>query len=146
MIFIRFFVFQTANIIVLSFGTCVGWFSPALRVLLSNESPLKTGPLNNQELSWIGAMNSFGGLCGTFISGCLSIRLGSKRAMTMLAFPAIAAWILIYFGDSFYHIFFARFATGLTGQSYTHHILLYAICKRIFFRWWLPIGRHSLRR
>ncbi|XP_055309481.1 facilitated trehalose transporter Tret1-like isoform X1 [Sitodiplosis mosellana] len=114
-----------ANIIVVSFGSCVGWFSPALRVLLSDETPLKTGPLTNEKLSWIGAMNSFGALCGTFISGFLSIRLGSKRAMTVLALPAVTVWILIYFGDSFYHIFFARFATGCIGGGFQSGVILF---------------------
>lgn len=99
----------------LSFGTSVGWFSPALRVLLTDDTPLKSGPLTNEELSTIAAMNSFGALIGTAICGFLSFRLGSKRAMTLLAFPVTIAWISIYFGDSIYYIYVARFATGLTG-------------------------------
>lgn len=106
---------KTANCVIFSFGNNMGWLSPALPVLLSNETPLKTGPLSNAHLSWIGAANSCGAICSTFIMVVLSTRWGSKQAMTFLAYPAIAFWLLVYFGDTFYHILLARFANGLTG-------------------------------
>lgn len=65
-------------------------------------------------------MNSVGAIASTFITGILSALLGSKRAMTLLTYPAIAFWLLVYFGDSFYHILLARFATGLTGNIVAH--------------------------
>lgn len=103
----------------------MGWLSPALPLLLSDESPLKTGPITNEELSWIGAMNSVGALCGTFISGLISAFMGSKRAMTFIAYPSIAFWLLIHFGDTFYHILLARFFCGLTGGGFQSGIVLY---------------------
>ncbi|XP_031631808.1 sugar transporter ERD6-like 8 [Contarinia nasturtii] len=93
--------------------------------LTSNDTPLKTGPISNSELSGIGAMNSVGAIASTFITGIFSAFWGSKRAMTLLAYPAIAFWLLIYFGDSFYHILLARFATGLTGGLLQSGIVLF---------------------
>lgn len=42
----------------------MGWLSPALPVLLSEaeDNPLKTGAITNDELSYIGAMNSVGAI------------------------------------------------------------------------------------
>lgn len=54
-------------------------------------------------------MNSVGAIVGTFICGIMSALMGSKRAMTFVAYPAIAFWLLVYFGDTFYHILIARF-------------------------------------
>lgn len=70
-------------------------------------------------------MNSIGAIVGTFICGIISAFLGAKRAMTFIACPAIAFWILIYFGDSFYCILFARFCTGLTGGGMQSGVVLY---------------------
>lgn len=68
-------------------------------------------------------LTSVGAIVGTFICGIMSAVMGSKRAMTFVAYPAIAFWLLVYFGDSIYYIYLARFATGLTGETF-YHILL----------------------
>lgn len=94
-------------------------------MLLSDDTPLKTGSITNEELSWIGAMNSVGAICGTFICGAMSALIGSKRAMIYLAYPVIAFWILIYFGNDFYHILAARFFTGLTTGGFQSGVVLY---------------------
>lgn len=70
-------------------------------------------------------MNSIGSICGTFIIGVLSILWGSKQAMTFLAYPAIAFWLLIYYGNTFYHILIARFANGLTGGGFQSGVVLF---------------------
>lgn len=56
---------------------------------------------------------SIGALCGTFIFSFMSKPIGSKRAMTYLAFPAIIHWILIRFGNTIHYLLCARFFTGL---------------------------------
>lgn len=104
-----------ANIIFLSHGGMNGWLSPALPVLLSEETPLKSGPLTNEELSWIGSINAFAGIPGTFTFGLLTAWLGCKRAMLLLTIPAVSFWCLIYFGNTYYHLLIARFCQGCTG-------------------------------
>lgn len=110
----RFTLFIIANLILLNHGCIVGWFSPALPILLSENTPLLTGPLSNEELSWVSSMSSIGAICGTFIFGFISSQIGPKRAMTLLAFPAITYWILVRFGNTFYYLLIARFITGWT--------------------------------
>lgn len=53
-------IFFSANIIFFSNGAMDAWFSPALPVLLSENSPLGA-PLTNEQVSWIGSLNSFSG-------------------------------------------------------------------------------------
>lgn len=119
------FISIKANFIIFSHGGTLGWTSPALPVLLSNSTPLITGPLTNDELSWIGSMSSLGSVCGTFICGLLSMWLGCKRAMVFLAFPPIVFWILVYFGNTFYHILCARLIGGLTGGGFQSGVTLF---------------------
>ena len=107
------FSFDSANIVILSHGTSVGWVSPALPVLLSNNTPLTTGPITNEQLSWIGSMSNFGSVLGTFIFGTLTAFWGAKRSMMFLAFPQIIFWLLILFGDTYYHIIVGRLAAGI---------------------------------
>lgn len=105
-----------ANLIMLGHGCIIGWFSPALPKLLSTDTPLVTGPLNSQEVSWIGSITNLGAMCGTFTFGFFTAFLGCKRAMLFLALPSVVFWILIYFGDAYLDILLARFFTGWTGE------------------------------
>lgn len=118
------FLFQ-ANCIILAHGVNAGFLSPALPLLLSDKTPLSTGPLTTTEVSWLGAITSFGSVCGSFIYGVLSIKLGSKRSMVYLSFPPITFWCLIMFGHTFYHILIARAIAGLLGGGFYSCVILF---------------------
>lgn len=97
------------NIYIFIHGASVGWVSPALPVLLSNDTPLVTGPITTEQLSWIGSMSNFGSTCGTFIFGALSVLLGAKRCMYIVAIPQIIFWLLILYGNTYHHILLGLF-------------------------------------
>lgn len=99
----------------LGHGCIIGWFSPALPKLLSSDTPLLTGPLNSEQVSWIGSITSIGAICGSLTFGSLTTYFGCKRTMICLALPSTLFWIIIYFGNAYYQILLARFFTGWTG-------------------------------
>lgn len=103
----------------------MGWIGPALPVLLSNDTPLVSGPLSNEQLSWAGSMNSIGAIVGTFLTGFFSAAWGSKTATELLAYPVIAVWLLIHFGNSFEFLLCARFCVGLCGGGFQSSVVSY---------------------
>lgn len=103
----------------------MGFLSPALPVLLSNDTYLSTGPLTIEQLSWVGLVNSIAAIASTFICGWLSQILGAKIAMTVLGVPAIVFWLLIIFGDSYYSLLIGRIAIGLTGGSFQSGVVTF---------------------
>lgn len=109
----------------ISYGSIIGWTSPALPVLLSTNTPLVTGPLTNEQLSWVGSINCFGSLLGTVSFGFFTSFMGCKRTMLFLALPSIAFWLLIYFGRSYVHILSARFLVGWIGGGLETTTVLY---------------------
>lgn len=118
-------VLSTANIIFMSHGVMNGWMAPATIVLLSDESPLKTGPLTNEQLSWVGSLSAFGGIIGTFSFGFIITYFGCKRAMVFLTLPSVVFWVLIYFGNSYYHLVIARLCQGWTGGGIQSTAILF---------------------
>lgn len=42
----------TANLVLVGHGTISGWLSPALPILLSKETPLSSGPISHEEMTW----------------------------------------------------------------------------------------------
>lgn len=121
----QFFAVILANIVVCGHGNLLGWISPTLPTLLSEDTPLKSGPLTNDQLSWIGSINSIGALCGTFATGILTHTLGAKRSMLLLAMPSILFWVLIFFGDTYYHVLIARVFVGAVGGGIQTTLILY---------------------
>lgn len=73
----------------LGFGCGVGWFSPALPLLLSPDTPLSSGPLTVEQLSWSGSILSIGGVMGSLLCGFLMSRIGTKRTLMLLAIPQL---------------------------------------------------------
>lgn len=98
----------SANLIMFSHGCTVGWVSPALLYLMSDDSPLKTGSITIEQASWIGSINCIGALFGIFSIGIFTSFMGCKRAMAFLAIPALMYWLAIIFGETANHIIFAR--------------------------------------
>lgn len=90
----------------------IGWISPATPLLMSNETPLKTGPLNNQQLSWCASINAFAAIFGTITFGFITLILGCKNTIHTFALAPILFYTLIYYGDSYYDILIARFFMG----------------------------------
>lgn len=108
-----------------SHGCILGWVAPALMLLTSDDTPLASGPLTLEELSWIGSMHCIGAIFGTFAFGSLTGFVGCKRAMGLLGIPAISYWVLIVFGNSVNWIIVARFVAGATGGGIFSITVLY---------------------
>lgn len=109
----------------LSYGSFLGWLSPALSILSSNSTPLSSGPLTNEEISWLGSIGPIGGLIGSLSFGYFASLLGSKRGVLIIAAPIMLFWLLILFGNMFYHILIAEFICGWAGGGTQSTITLF---------------------
>lgn len=77
------------NLITIGYGAVCGWPSAAMMELMSDESPLPTGPISLGEASWITAMICTGGLLGNFLFGWITERFGRKIPLFIVAIPQI---------------------------------------------------------
>lgn len=64
-------------------------------------------------------------MIGSFVYGLLSMWLGPKQSSVFLAFPPIAFWCIIMFGDRFYHILIARLISGLLGGGFYSCVVVF---------------------
>lgn len=65
----------------------MGWLSPSLLVLQSNETPLVGGPINNEVASWVGSATYIGGFFGNFMFMAILKYFGRKKTFLVLALP-----------------------------------------------------------
>lgn len=50
--------FLSVNLIMLSHGAIAGWATTAMPILSSNDTPLESGPMPTEEISWIGSITA----------------------------------------------------------------------------------------
>lgn len=115
----------SVNIITLSHGCAIGWLSPFLPYLRSEESHLVTGPVESEDVSWIGSSLCIGGFFGTILFGKLTQMLGKKISLLLLVFPHFAFWITILASTHIHHLYMARVFAGITGGGMLRTVSLF---------------------
>lgn len=97
----------------------MAWCSPELPVLLSEESPLETGPITVQDASVISSLYYFGGALGAFIFGLLIDRIGRKYTLLLCGVLPTIAWGTILFGSNVMMLCISRVLAGIgAGGAY----------------------------
>lgn len=75
----------------LSHGCSIGWVSPSLPILRSEESPLTTGALTIEEAAWVGSILPLAAIAGTALLGVLTKCIGSKHSLHVCMIPALVS-------------------------------------------------------
>lgn len=99
--------------------------APSLPKLASESTPLLGGALNSAQISWIGSIGAIGVVFGSFFFGLITSIIGCKNATVFVSFPTVAFWILIYFGNLYYHILVAKFLSGMAFGGIQTTVVLY---------------------
>lgn len=110
----QFYATFCANLLCLSYGLATGWTSAAVPLLKSSQTPLKSGPITNDEASLIGSILTIGGVLGTLLFGYAANTIGRKKSIFLMAFPQMAGWILIHFAESAVLLITFRFLAGIS--------------------------------
>lgn len=128
------------NLLSVGYGASIGWASPGMIVLQSNETTLTTGPLTKADSSWIQSIFMIGGLFGSILYGWVSLicfifadiyvnlfvvvvafllqsteAFGRKNSLISISIVQISSWILIIIAQSSFLFFISRFFAGLAG-------------------------------
>ncbi|XP_037050237.1 facilitated trehalose transporter Tret1-like [Bradysia coprophila] len=102
------------NLVSFCQGFSIGWVSPSLQVLRSENSPLDSGPITLLETILLGAIPLLGGFIGIVLFSILTNHFGRITTITLLAFPNMAFWIILIASNSINLILFGRIITGVS--------------------------------
>ena len=114
----------------MSVGVSIGFTSPFLPILQSNESPLSQ-PLTESQANWVGSLFALGALFGTLIFGWLSEAVGRFWSTLLSPLPEIVRflstslktsnqfefqlwWLIAIFTSTPEFLLLGRFLSGLT--------------------------------
>lgn len=103
----------------------IGNFATSAPILLSNGTPLKSGPLTNEQLSDIGSINALSSIASSLVFGFIAKVVGCKRAILFLTAPSIMFYVLIYIGDTYAHLVCARLIAGIVGGGIQTVMIIY---------------------
>ena len=103
------------NLISLSHGCAIGFVSPFLPYLRSDKTHLNSGPVTDENISWIGSLLAVGGFFGAIIYGQISQKFGQKFTLIALVVPHMCFWSLVLLSSEVHHLYIARVLAGLTG-------------------------------
>lgn len=78
------------------YGCGIGWVSMALPLLQSDKTPLETGALTIEDVSWIGSIVSIGALMGNLLIGYLVKIIGSRNSVCLLGVPQMVMQIWLH--------------------------------------------------
>uniref|UniRef100_U5ESV2 Putative facilitated trehalose transporter tret1 n=1 Tax=Corethrella appendiculata TaxID=1370023 RepID=U5ESV2_9DIPT len=99
-----------ATLLVVSTCLAYSWISPALKILLSPETPIA---ITSDESSWIASFIILGSIFGSICTGYLSNKIGRKYTMIIGAVPIICAWIIVYLAKSVIELYLFRILSGI---------------------------------
>ncbi|XP_037708825.1 facilitated trehalose transporter Tret1 [Drosophila subpulchrella] len=112
----QFLVTLLVNIATFSHGLGVGWMSPVMRDLQTEDSPLGF-PVLVDQVSWIGSVVGIGSVMGNLLAGFLQDRIGRKLVLLFIALPYTVFWFLVYFVQSVEFLYIGRLMAGITGGT-----------------------------
>lgn len=67
----------------------------AMQLLQSFDTPMESGPLTVEELSWAGSLNSIGALTGNLLFCFIVKIMGSKNSTLFLGIPLLVSISLL---------------------------------------------------
>lgn len=115
----------TGNMLNFLVGTIHAWITPVLPILMSDDTPLATGPLDNEQISWLASCGSLGAIIGNFIFSAITSWCGCKRATTWLSLPSVIFWLAVYFGTTYNHLMIGRLVGGIVGGGVFSTLSIY---------------------
>lgn len=103
-------------------GTVLAWMSPALPMLLSENSKIR---MTADQGSWVGSLIAIGAIFGSIPAGRCADIFGRKPIIACLAVPFVISWTMIYFATSVWELYAARLIAGSVLGGITATVPMY---------------------
>lgn len=105
------------NLLTFIEGISISWTSPYIPLLMSEDTPLKSGPMSEDQVSWIAAFSNVGGILSIIFSGWMLNTLGRKRTLIVTAIPFAIGWTFVLFASTYSLLSIGRVLCGLSGSA-----------------------------
>ncbi|XP_043514498.1 facilitated trehalose transporter Tret1-like [Frieseomelitta varia] len=102
---------STCSIMSGCMGFVIGWNSPSIVILMSEDSPI---PVTASSISTLVAIVAFGHMLAPLINTLIVDKFGRKNTLLLSGLPVIVSWSLIIIASSIWELYVARFLAGIS--------------------------------
>lgn len=102
-----------------------GWMTPMVPILMADDTPVVSGPLSHEEISWISSSFSMGSTLGGLLFTWLTVYVDSKRSTAYLTIPAFGFIFYIYYGYTYVDMIIGRIFAGLVTGAVQSTVVIY---------------------
>uniref|UniRef100_A0A182XZR5 Major facilitator superfamily (MFS) profile domain-containing protein n=1 Tax=Anopheles stephensi TaxID=30069 RepID=A0A182XZR5_ANOST len=111
----RFAFSIAANLATLIYGLSIGWLSPNLVLMSSDETPLVTGKISSEEQGTIGSIGTIGCMLAPLVCGWVAEIAGRKSALMLIGVTQLISWAVMPFATKLSVIYASRIFGGFAG-------------------------------
>ncbi|CAH0717994.1 unnamed protein product, partial [Brenthis ino] len=101
------------NLPVLAYGASIGWMSPMMLLLQSEDSPRRI-PLTDAEVSWMAAVPYLFCIPFNFLVAILADKVGRKLTLLLISASGCVSWILLLSSFNTWALILSRSLVGIT--------------------------------
>ncbi|XP_072948104.1 facilitated trehalose transporter Tret1-like [Epargyreus clarus] len=112
------------NMTLFTYGLDVGWTSPMVKVLQSEQSPAGE-PLSDITVSWIASIVCLAAVFAVFIYSYIAERFGSKVSVIAIATPQAISWLIRLCFVSGPWLITSRFISGIAAGGCFNAVVMY---------------------
>ncbi|CAD1468864.1 unnamed protein product, partial [Heterotrigona itama] len=113
------------NISSFSFGTMIGWQSPTMPQLQSENPPVGNRPMTKEAASWLTGIMCLTAALTSLIIGAIVNRFGHKVTGYLIALAHCTTWLFIIFATQHTYLFIGLFFSGISGGMTLFSVPLY---------------------
>ncbi|XP_017893631.1 facilitated trehalose transporter Tret1-like [Ceratina calcarata] len=121
----QFLISLIANLSSLSFGIMISWPSSTLPQLQGKDSPINGGPMTDEAASWLTGIMCLTAAATSSMVGFSANMLGRKLTACLMGLPLCLCWLFTIFATEQWHLFVARFFSGISGGMVLFLIPMY---------------------
>ncbi|XP_035783800.1 facilitated trehalose transporter Tret1-like [Anopheles albimanus] len=104
-----------ANLATLIYGLSIGWLSPNIILMSSDDTPLVTGKITAEEQGTIGSIGTIGCMLAPLVCGWVAEIAGRKAALMLIGITQLISWAVMPFATRLSIIYASRIFGGFAG-------------------------------
>ncbi|XP_052864416.1 uncharacterized protein LOC128271025 [Anopheles cruzii] len=104
-----------ANLATLIYGLSIGWLSPNIVLMSSEDTPLVTGKITSEEQGTIGSIGTIGCMLAPLVCGWVAEIAGRKAALMLIGVTQLISWVVMPFATNLTIIYTSRIFGGFAG-------------------------------
>lgn len=103
----------------------IGWQSPTIPQLQSENPPVGNEPMTDEAASWLTGITCITAALTSLIVGTIANRFGRKMTGYLMAFALCSNWLFTIIATQQTYLFIARFFAGISGGMVLFLVPLY---------------------